>query len=255
MNDMVADMKQAGSFVSDNPLTPVYVGGCQGGSLGVPIAVYDHDLPEGSKGTPLPPGTAGDLVATAAFVNAPVFLWNDSDSAPGPRYKAAYFSRYDGAWAQGDFCAVHPITGNIYMLGRSDGVLNPSGVRFGSSDIYAVVEKSFAAEVKESICVGQRRPKDMDETVVLFLLMKEGVKLDEKLVRRMKDEIAKQLTKRHVPKYIFEVPEIPVGPSLSLFQVYTRLTIWHRSLSTARRSSCLSNTSSRVRISSPAGRC
>lgn len=208
-----ADLLQAGCFVIENPLTPVYVGGTQGGGLGVPIAVFDHDIAEGSEGKALPPGTPGDLVATAAFPNTPVYLWNDGppSQAPGPKYRSAYFSRYSHAWAQGDFCAVHPKTGGVYMLGRSDGVLNPSGVRFGSSDIYAVVEKHFGAEIRESICVGQRREKDLDERVFLFLLMRdEKQRLDAKLVRRIREAIARELTKRHVPRYIFEVPEIPV---------------------------------------------
>jgi acetoacetyl-CoA synthetase len=96
------------------------------------------------------------------------------------------------------------------MLGRSDGVLNPSGVRFGSSDIYAVVERHFSAQVAESICVGQKRDSDLDERVLLFLLMKPGEKLDQGLVARMRGAIASELTKRHVPRFIFEMPEVPV---------------------------------------------
>jgi acetoacetyl-CoA synthetase len=182
-----------------------------GGSLGVPIAVYDHDLDDGSVGSPIPIGRAGDLVATAAFPNMPIFLWNDGETAPGQKYKGAYFSRFKGVWAQGDFCQMHPKSGAMFMLGRSDGVLNPSGIRFGSSDIYAVMEKGFPDHIAESLCVGQRRPQDLDERVVLFLLMKKPGSLDKKLVGKIKDAIAKELTKRHVPKFIFEVPEIPVS--------------------------------------------
>ncbi|KAI9149337.1 Acetoacetyl-CoA synthetase [Paramyrothecium foliicola] len=204
----------AGCFGIENPISPLYVGGCQGGGLGVPIAVFDHDLPDGSDGKPLPHGSAGDLVATAAFPNVPLFLWGDKQPAPGEKYHGAYFARYNKVWAQGDFCAIHPVTKSLVMLGRSDGVLNPSGVRFGSSDIYAVLERCFAELVAESLCVGQRRPQDLDERVVLFLLMKNGKKLDRALVKQVKDTIARELTKRHVPKYIFEVPEIPVTVNL-----------------------------------------
>ncbi|KAI6782428.1 acetoacetyl-CoA synthetase [Emericellopsis cladophorae] len=204
----------AGCFVIDNPLTPVYVGGTQGPALGVPFAVYDHDLEPGQKGVPLPAGTPGDLVAPAAFPNVPLFLWNDGPKAPGPKYTSAYFSRFKNTWAQGDFCVIHPVTGNVNMLGRSDGVLNPSGVRFGSSDIYGVVEKYFADEIRESICVGQRRPQDQDERVVLFLLMREGRTLTRGLVSDIRERIAKELNKRHVPKYIFEVPDIPTTVNL-----------------------------------------
>ena len=194
----------------ENPISPLYVGGCMGGSLGVPVAVYDHDLPEGAAGSPLPAGTAGDLVAPAAFPNVPLFLWGDAQPAPGPKYHGAYFARFDRAWGHGDFCAWHPRTGGLLLLGRSDGVLNPSGVRFGSADIYAVLERCFPADVAESLCVGQRRPRDADERVLLFLIMRPGRRLDGAMVRRVKDAIARELTKRHVPKYVFEVPEIPV---------------------------------------------
>lgn len=203
---------QAGCFVMENPLNPLYRGGCMGGSLGVPIAVYDHDMDDGSDGRPVAPGTSGDLVATAAFPNTPLYLWNDgaTAAAPGPKYKAAYYERFNHVWAQGDFCQVHPATGGVLMQGRSDGVLNPSGIRFGSADIYAVLERHFAALVADGICVGQRRPTDADEQVLLFVLMKTPGSLSKALVREMRETIAKALTKRHVPKYIFEIPEIPV---------------------------------------------
>lgn len=203
----------AGCFVMENPLKPLYRGGCMGGSLGVPIAVYDHDMDDGSDGRPVPAGTSGDLVATAAFPNTPLYLWNDggggATAPPGPKYKAAYYERFNHVWAQGDFCQVHPRTGAVLMQGRSDGVLNPSGIRFGSADIYAVLERHFAAHVADSLCVGQRRPTDLDEQVVLFVLMKTPGALSKALVADMRATIARTLTKRHVPKYIFEIPEIP----------------------------------------------
>lgn len=208
--ELLTNMKQAGCFGLENPLTPVYVGGCVGPSLGVEIAVFDHDLPDGSDGKPLPAGQAGDLVAISAFPNVPLYLWNDDQPAPGKKYRGAYFDRFNQAWAQGDFAAIHPKTGAVFLLGRSDGVLNPSGIRFGSSDIYSVLERCFPTEVVESLCVGQRRPSDMDESVCLFVIMRPGHKLDKAMVKKLKDTIAKELTKRHVPRYIFEIPEIPV---------------------------------------------
>lgn len=111
----------------------------------------------------------------------------------------------------GDFCVIHPITGNISFLGRADGVLNPSGVRFGSAEIYSVIERRFADRVQDSLCVGQRRPQDQDETVMLFLLMKPGHRFDTALVGELREAIGRDLSKRHVPKYIFETPEIPVS--------------------------------------------
>lgn len=201
----------AGCFVMSNPLKPLYRGGFQGPCLGVPISIYDSEQPEGSKGKEMPDGQPGDLVATAAFPNIPVYLWGDGDVTPGPKYQNSYFARFQNVWTQGDFIQRDPKSGRIEMLGRSDGVLNPSGIRFGSSDIYSVIEHNFPDTVADSLCVGQRRPQDIDERVVLFVIMKPGHRLDRKLVVKMKDTIAQALTKRHVPKYIFETPDIPVS--------------------------------------------
>ena len=203
----------AGCFGMMNPLTPVYVGGTQGPSLGVHVAIYDSLLPNG-RGKEVPHGTPGELVAAAPFPNIPCFFWGDDHSegpaAPGTRYHSSYFNRFDDVWAHGDFCLIHPTTGSIQFLGRADGVLNPSGVRFGSAEIYGVVERHFADRIQDSLCVGQRRSQDNDESVLLFLLMKPGHKFDAKLVAEVKKMIGADLSKRHVPKYVFETPEIPV---------------------------------------------
>jgi acetoacetyl-CoA synthetase len=137
----------------------------------------------------------------------PVYFWNDSD---GSRYFSAYFERYDNVWTHGDFVMIHPVTKNLVFLGRADGVLNPSGVRFGSAEIYGVIENAFPT-IADSICVGQRRPGDSDESVMLFLLMKPGEKFTIKLVNEVKAAIRKGLSARHVPKYVFETPDIPVS--------------------------------------------
>ncbi|TPX10444.1 uncharacterized protein E0L32_008663 [Thyridium curvatum] len=203
----------AGCFGLLNPLTPVYVGGTQGPSLGVDVRIFDslQEEEDGAAGREVDAGTPGELVAAHPFPNVPCFFWGDGDGPPpGPRYRAAYFARFRHVWAHGDFCAVHPATGSIAFLGRADGVLNPSGVRFGSAEIYGVVERRFADRVAESLCVGQRRPGvDHDERVVLFLLMRPGHRFDGALVRELREAISRDLSKRHVPRFIFETPEIP----------------------------------------------
>ncbi|KAL2375121.1 hypothetical protein RJ035_005940 [Blastomyces gilchristii] len=203
----------AGTFGTSNSLTPLYVGGCQGPSLGTPIAVYDQTVEggKGVKGIPLEEGVPGELVATAAFPNMPVMFWGENGAE---RYFDAYFARFDDVWTHGDFIMIHPTTKQIFFLGRADGVLNPSGVRFGSSEIYGILENKFANEISDSICVGQRRPRDSDETVMLFLLMRPGVPFTKKLVEDVKAAIRSGLSPRHVPKYVFETPEIPTTVNL-----------------------------------------
>ncbi|EHA52412.1 hypothetical protein MCOR27_008405 [Pyricularia oryzae] len=208
----------AGCFGIMNPLEPVYIGGTQGPSLGIDVRVYDALEPNG-PGKEVPHGTPGELVAVNTFPNIPAFFWGDKQTAatsapPGSKYHGSYFARFDHVWSHGDFVAVHPMTGGIHFLGRADGVLNPSGVRFGSAEIYGVIERRFADAVVDSLCVGQRRPQDSDESVMLFLLMRPGHKLDGKLEREVRHAIGEDLSKRHVPKYIFETPEIPTTVNL-----------------------------------------
>jgi acetoacetyl-CoA synthetase len=245
-----------------NPLTPVYVGGTQGPCLGVPVAVYDALLPSGQPGKEMPHGQPGELVATGSFPNIPVFFWGDKQTSqttapPGSRYHSAYFTRFPHVWAHGDFICVHPVTGNIHFLGRADGVLNPSGVRFGSAEIYGVIERRFAGRVADSLCVGQRRPKDQDEAVLLFLLMRKGASFDQTLVREIREAIRSDLSKRHVPKWIFETPDIPVSAHsliISVGPAICSLTKWEmcRQPSMARKSSCPSSRLSAATPSSPA---
>lgn len=74
-----------------------------------------------------------------------------------------------------------------------------------------MIESEFSDEIVDSICVGQRRPSDDDERVLLFLLMKGGKPFTTGLVHRVKSAIRRELSARHVPMYIFETPEIPVN--------------------------------------------
>ncbi|CAK7220048.1 hypothetical protein SBRCBS47491_004057 [Sporothrix bragantina] len=227
----------AGCFGICNPLKPVYVGGAQGPSLGVDVRLFDTTADaekpgsEYLKGIEVPRGEPGELTAVQPIPNVPCFFWNDPGSgrvqmdnssgtmvlrtdrpaAPeGSRYHDAYFGRFRHVWAHGDFCAWHPVTGALDFLGRADGVLNPSGVRFGSAEVYAVLERHFTDRVADSLCVGQRRPgRDNDESVFLFLLMRPGQALDAALENDIKAAIARDLSKRHVPKYVFSTPAIP----------------------------------------------
>lgn len=158
-------------------------------------------------------GTPGELVAPQAFPNMPVCFWNDD----GSKYFSAYFEKYDNVWTHGDFVMYHPTTKNLLFLGRADGVLNPSGVRFGSAEIYSVIEAKFPM-IADSVCVGQRRPEDADESVMLFLLMKPGQEFSLKLVNDVKSAIRTGLSARHVPRYVFETPEIPVSVHLHIWK-------------------------------------
>ncbi|KAF8243555.1 acetoacetyl-CoA synthase [Wilcoxina mikolae CBS 423.85] len=198
-----------GALALGNPFEPVYSGECQGLRTGIAVEVYQVvDNLDGVrvKGKPAAPGEPGELVITKPFPTMPVMFWGPEGAQ---QYFNSYFAKYDDVWTQGDFAMLHPHTNGLVMLGRADGVLNPSGVRFGSSEIYSIIETYFSHEVADSIAVGQRRPRDLDESVVLFLLMKPGQKFTPRLVSRVKEAIAEGLSKRHVPRYVFETFDIP----------------------------------------------
>ena len=197
------------AFATCNPILPIYTGGCQCFSLGMAVAAYASTEDEQrSGGKSVRYGEAGELVCTKAFPTMPNKFWGDSD---GSRYFSSYFSKYRSCWAHGDLISIHPQTKQILMLGRADAVLNPGGIRFGSAEIYNIIDKNFSDCIADSICVGQRRQGDDDERVILFLLMKHTKKLTPELISRMRHCIRLDLSARHIPKFIFETPDIPVS--------------------------------------------
>ena len=129
-------------FALGNPVLPVRRGELQCRGLGMAVEVWND------AGEPVV-GEHGELVCTQPFPSAPVGFWNDPD---GARYRAAYFERFAGIWAHGDFAELKA-GGGIVIHGRSDAVLNPGGVRIGTAEIYRQVEK--LDDVIESIAIGQ----------------------------------------------------------------------------------------------------
>jgi acetoacetyl-CoA synthetase len=208
-------------FGAPCPLIPVYAGEIQCKGLGMSISAFSPD------GHPMPDGQEGDLVCTQPFPCQPVTFFSISPTLGQQKYREAYFEQFPGVWHHGDFIRFEEGSGGLTMLGRSDGILKPSGVRFGSAEIYNVLLKHFSGEVADAICVGRRRECDSDETVVLFLKMGEGKVCDEKLKMDIKNVVREELSARHVPGVIDECFEIPVtgngkkyGSPFSIFEFY-----------------------------------
>jgi acetoacetyl-CoA synthetase len=190
-------------FGAPCPLVPVYAGEIQVKGLGMAITAYSPD------GKPVPAGEEGDLVCTKPFPCQPTTFWG-TDGTGDKKYRASYFEQFPGVWHHGDFVRFSPLTGGMTMLGRSDGILKPSGVRFGSAEIYNILLKHFGHEIQDAICVGRRRENDADEVVVLFLKMEPGKVCDEELKTRVRTTVRKELSARHVPGVVDECFDIPV---------------------------------------------
>uniref|UniRef100_A0A8C1TW05 Acetoacetyl-CoA synthetase n=1 Tax=Cyprinus carpio TaxID=7962 RepID=A0A8C1TW05_CYPCA len=183
-------------FMGQNMTVPVYRGEIQARNLGMAVESWNC---EGKSVW----GESGELVCLKPIPCQPTHFWNDEN---GSKYHKAYFSTFPGVWAHGDYCKINPKTGGVVMLGRSDGTLNPNGVRFGSSEIYNIVE-AFE-EVSDSLCVPQYN-SDGEERVILFLKMGPKNTFSQELVGRIRGAIRVALSARHVPALILETKDIP----------------------------------------------
>ncbi|OJD30605.1 acetoacetate-ligase [Diplodia corticola] len=199
-------------FGAPCPLAPVHAGEIQAAGLGMAVRAWDY---LGADVTAA--GEPGDLVCVRPFPCQPVMFWPRGEVGER-KYRGSYFEKFempakDGGgsiWHHGDFVRFNPQTGGLVMLGRSDGILKPAGVRFGSAEIYNVLLAHFPDEVADALCIGRRREEDADETVVLFVKMAEGKTFGPELVEGIKKVVRKELSARHVPGVVDECPEIPV---------------------------------------------
>ncbi|EME49942.1 hypothetical protein DOTSEDRAFT_41092 [Dothistroma septosporum NZE10] len=195
----------ATSLIAADPCGPIYAGEMQILALG-----HDVDIAHPETGVSImASGEAGELIIRSPFPSMPCFFWGDHD---GSQYRSSYFERFHDidVWAQHDWLQCNPKTGGLIMHGRSDGVLNPSGIRFGSSEIYSIVEAPpFNGRILNSLCIGRRRPQDKDEDVFLFVVMANNEQLTPELSQDIKAAIKKGLSPRHVPRFLIAVPEIP----------------------------------------------
>jgi acetoacetyl-CoA synthetase len=200
-------------FVLGNPLAPVYRGEIQCRGLGMAVAVYDDE------GMPKASGQ-GELVCTKAFPSMPIGFWNDPD---GSKYRSAYFERFPGVWCHGDWCELTE-HGGVIIYGRSDAVLNPGGVRIGTAEIYRQVEQ--LDEVVESLAIGQRW--DNDVRIVLFVRLRLGLTLDEPLTDRIRQQIRRNTSPRHVPARVVQVEDIPRTKSGKIVELAVREVVHGR---------------------------
>jgi acetoacetyl-CoA synthetase len=182
-------------FVGPCPLLPVRAGVISGRCLGAKVEAFDED------GKPVT-GEVGELVLTEPMPSMPVGFWNDPDEV---RYRESYFDTYPGVWRHGDWIEVLP-DGGCVIYGRSDATLNRGGVRMGTSEFYRVVE-AFP-EVSDSLVVDTGR-LGSEGRLILYVVPAPGCELDGDLVARLRAALRSQLSPRHVPEEIHQVPGIP----------------------------------------------
>jgi acetoacetyl-CoA synthetase len=179
-------------IVQGTPLLPVYAGEMSGRCLAVDSDAFGPD------GKPVV-GELGELVIKQPMPSMPVAFWNDPDCS---RYRGAYFDHFPGVWRFGDWI-MFTERGSAMITGRSDATLNRGGVRLGTSELYSVVEELDV--VLDSLIV---HLEGQDE-LLLFVVLRPGVELDDELAARIKGALRTSLSPRHAPDTVVAVPSIP----------------------------------------------
>jgi acetoacetyl-CoA synthetase len=182
------------AFVGGCPVLPVNAGELQCRCLGASVEAFDE------QGRPLI-DEVGELVITEPMPSMPLFLWNDPD---GSRYRESYFDMYPGVWRHGDWIKITS-RGSAVIYGRSDSTINRQGVRMGTSEIYSAVEA--LPEVVDSLVVDVQR--DGEAWMPLFVVLREGAELDDRLRAEIARRIRDDCSPRHVPDEIVAIGEVP----------------------------------------------
>ena len=190
----------AGAFVAGLPTLPVVEGEMQCRCLGATVEAWSEPDATG-KGKTLV-DEVGELVCTKPMPSMPLYFWGDKD---GRRYHDSYFDMYPGVWRHGDWIRITPRGGAI-IYGRSDATINRHGIRMGTSELYRAVEA--LPEVLDSLVVDLEY-LGRDSYMPLFVVLRDGLVLDDVLTKRLKESIKTALSARHVPNEIFQVSAIP----------------------------------------------
>lgn len=191
-------------FAGHNVALPVRAGEIQARNLGMAISVYDSD----SCTEITTRNTVGDLVCKKPFPAQPLGFWRQPES----KYFDSYYSQIPGVWYHGDFVQISS-HGGVVMLGRSDGILNPGGIRFGSSEIYELLESPenpLQPCISDSLVVALKTPTGDDEVVCLFIVLAQNIRLDlDEFKKSLVGLIRQKRSARHVPKFIEFITDIP----------------------------------------------
>jgi acetoacetyl-CoA synthetase len=182
-------------FIGSSPLLPVRAGIIAGRFLGAQVEAFD------AAGKPVT-GEVGELVVTAPMPSMPVGFWNDPD---GERYRASYFADYPGVWRHGDWIMFLPDGGSV-IYGRSDATLNRGGVRMGTAEFYRVIERM--PEIADSLVVDTGQ-LGTEGRLVLYVVLAGRAVLDDALASRIRAALRAELSPRHAPDEIHQVPGIP----------------------------------------------
>jgi acetoacetyl-CoA synthetase len=185
----------AGAFIGGNRELPQTPGAMQCRALGCAVESWNE------QGQPVT-DEVGELVCRAPIPSMPLYFWGD---AGNQRYLSSYFDTYPNVWRHGDWLKVGA-DGSCIIYGRSDATINRHGLRMGTSELYSAVEA--LPEVLDSLVVDLEY-LGRESYMPLFVVLREGVVLDDAVHTKIVEAIKTALSPRFVPNEIFQVAEIP----------------------------------------------
>jgi len=185
----------AGAFVTANRDLPPCPGRMQCRHLGAAVEAWDE------AGRPVV-GAVGELVCVKPLPGMPIKFWNDPD---GSRLLGSYFDVYPGVWRHGDWIEIDE-HGVCTISGRSDATINRQGLRMGTSEIYAAVER--LPEIADAMVIDLETGVGESE-LLMFVVLGPGARLDAGLEGRIAGAIRSSLSPRFVPDRIIAAPAVP----------------------------------------------
>ena len=159
------------------------------GSPTVPTPGYDVQVLD-DQGNQVPAGTEGSIAIKLPMPPGTLpTLWNDDD-----RYVSSYLSAYEGYYLTGDGGYIDE-DGYVYVMGRTDDVLNVAGHRLSTGSIEAAIAGHPAVAECAVIGVADQMKGQIPRA---FVVLKSGSGIDteedterlsKELVQRVRDEV------------------------------------------------------------------
>jgi len=144
------------------------------GSPSVPVPGYDVHILDPS-GAEMPPGEDGAIAIKLPLPPGTLpTLWGDDD-----RYVESYLSRYPGYYLTGDGGNIDD-DGYLYVMGRTDDVINVAGHRLSTGSMEAVLAAHPAVAECAVIGVADALKGQLPRGLVV---LKAGVEIDEETLR------------------------------------------------------------------------
>ncbi len=169
------------------------------GSATFPVPGVDAGVVD-EAGRPVPPETKGYIVVRRPWPGMLLTLWGDDE-----KYRQVYWSKFAGMYYPGDYALIDQ-DGYLWLLGRADDVLKVAGHRLGTMEL----ESAFVSHkgIAEAAVTSKPDPTK-GESIIAFLVPKEGYAQSENLRKELVAHIRNTLGPIATPDEVYFVSRLP----------------------------------------------